>query len=553
MSGHRLRAILVGAAVLCPWLVVGGCADRGSSSAESSPAATPDAPAAGGTVVIGGREPIATLNPLVSTDYVTSQLQKHALLMTLVRYDSAFTVRPYLAESWEPDDAGSEVVFHLRTDVRWQDGVPTTARDVAFTFRMAKDPRVAYPNRGYFDLWKSAEVVDDSTLRFRLRPHAGYLFAWTQLPIAPEHILAGVAPEQLPRHRFGTSEPAGNGPFRFVERRNADTWIFEANPEFPAALGGRPYVDRLVYRVVPDESTLLSEFRTGGVDLYLDIPPSQIARARGVAGARVVTYPSRSVTFIAWNSRRREFSDAAVRTALTLALDRDGLVAAARNGLGVVASGPVGPWHWAHDPAWKPLPHAPDSARAILESRGWVDRDGDGIRDKDGVEFRFDLLTNENPVREDLAVMIQSQLARVGIAAQPAIREAAALGAVVTSPERPFDAVILGFEQDWNLDDRDLWSCDRMEQPFQFTGYCNPALDAVLDSIPLALDRDTRERLYRRYHRMIARDQPYTYLYFDIVAVGLGPALYGVRPDSRGELATVREWWRRPDGPVRAP
>lgn len=513
------------------------------SSARSAGQGSPEAERRGGTAVVGGREPVATLNPLTATDYVAHQLQRHVLFVTLVRADSAQRAVPYLARSWETNADTSEVTFHLRSDVRWHDGTPTTAADVAFTFRSAKNPEIPFPNRTFFDQWDEVEVVDDTTVRFTLRPHAGFLFGWSETAIVPRHLYEDVPPAELASRPFGTSEPVGNGPFRLVERRGTDAWIFEANPEFPAALGGRPYLDRLVYRAIPDPTTLLSELRGGGVHYYVDLPPGQLGRVETDAATRVVTYPGRTVTFIAWNTRRPPFTETAVRRALTMAIDRGQLVSVVRNGLGSVASGPVGPWHWAHDPGWRPLPFAPDSARALLEKAGWRDVDGDGVREREGRELRFDLLTNENPMRRDIAVIVQEQLASVGVGARPRVRETASLAAAVTGAERDFAGVILAFTQDWVLDDRDQWTCARRDQPFHFSGFCSETLDAVLDSIPVARHRETRERLYRRWHETIQREQPYTYLFNDVSAAGLRRELHGARPDARGDLVTVREWW----------
>ncbi len=538
-TGMRRR---IAASVLATTLV--GACDAGPSTRGGEEA--PEAERRGGTAVVAGREPVATLNPLVATDYMAFQLQRHVLFMTLVRADSAQRPVPYLARSWEANADSTEIIFHLRPDVRWQDGTPTTAADVAFTFRSVKDPEVPFPNRTFFDQWEEVEVVDDTTVRFTLRPHPGFLFGWSETAIVPRHLLEGVPAAELASHPFGTAEPVANGPFRFVERRGTDAWIFEANPDFPEALGGRPYLDRLVYRVVPDPTTLLAELRRGGVHYYLDVPPGQVERVETDAATRLVTYPSRTVTFIAWNTRRPPFTETAVRRALTMAIGRDRLIAVVRNGLGTVASGPVGPWHWAHDPAWRALPHAPDSARALLAASGWRDVDGDGVREREGEELRFELLTNENPVRQDIAVIVQEQLAGVGVAAEIRLRETASLAAAVTGADRGFAAAILGFTQDWVLDDRDQWACDRRREPFHFSGFCSPELDAVLDSIPVARDRAARQRLYRRWHETIARQQPYTYLFYDVTAAGLRRELHAARPDARGDLVTVRGWWLEP-------
>jgi len=502
---------------------------------------------AGGTLVVGGRTSIPTLNPLVSTDFEPAQIQKHVLFTTLVRFDADYRLQPYLAESWELNRDSTQIVFHLRRDVQWHDGLPTTAHDVAFTFEKVKDPDVAFPNRGWFDLWEAAEVVDPFTIRFVLQPHADFLFGWSQLAILPEHVLGDVSARDLAGHPFGTSEPVGNGPFRFVDRQGSDRWVFEANPEFPGELGGRPLIDRLVFRTVTDATALLAELQTGGVHFYLDLPPAQMERVAAEPSLQVVTRPSRSYTFIAWNSKRPQFVLPAVRKALAMGMNRQGLIDAVRNGLGTVTAGPLGPWHWAYDPAPEGLLYAPDSARALLERSGWRDEDGDGVRERNGTELRFELVTNPNQVRQDISVILQSQLAEVGAAVELRTMENAALGPAITSPERRFDAALLGFEQDWVMDDRDLWSCDRIAEPYQFSGYCNPALDLLLDSIPRTLDRDLRRLQYRRYNATIVLDQPFTFLFFETVAAGLRRELQDVRLDARGDLAGVQEWWIHPD------
>ena len=335
----------------------------------------------------------------------------------------------------------------------------------------------------------------------------------------------------------------GNGPFRFVEHLPGDRWIFEANPDYPDELGGRPYVDRLVYRVVPNETTLFAELRSGGVDMYVRVAPVFVDRIEADPDLRLVAYPFPNYSFIAWNSMRPFFESASVRRALTMAIDRSEIVEVVRHGLASPAAGPVGAWHWAHDSAQPPLAHEPDSAAAILERAGWRDADGDGVRERDGVRFSFDISTNESRERGSIAELVQRYLAQVGVEARPRIREHQTVIADVTSPERRFDAFLLSWTQGLVLDERDQWACDRIGMPLQFTSYCNPELDAVMDSIPRATDRSAQEGLIRRYNTMLAADQPFTFLYVEKRADALRRRLQGASPDFRGELADVRSWW----------
>jgi peptide/nickel transport system substrate-binding protein len=487
-----------------------------------------------------------TLNPLAISDYVSDQVARFALFSTLVRYDEDLRPEPRLAESWSLNGDSTRLTFRLREGVQWHDGEPLTAEDVAFTFRRAKHPDVGYRGRSYFAAWDSVEVVDRHAVRFHVRPTAGLLYAWIITPIVPEHVLGDVPPGELGRHPFGTRSPVGSGPFRFVEHSQGDRWVFEANPDFPEEMGGPPYAERLIYRVVPDETTLLAETRSGNVHFYMKVLPSQLDRVRADDGLELVTFPFPSYGFVGWNTRRPLFGEAGVRRALTMAIDREEIVDAALNGLGRPATGPLGPWHWAYDSTWSPLPHDPDSARAILERHGWRDTDGDGVRERDGTEFAFELSTNDTRQRRDVAVLVQSQLAEVGVEASPAVREYASLVEAVTGPARDFDAVVLAFQPDLVVDDRDLWACDRRDQPMQFTGYCDEGLDAVLDSLPRTTDRERRRRLLHRYNEIVHRDQPYSFLFFEDRADALRQGLEGVTMDARGELVSVQDWWLRP-------
>ena len=525
-----------------------GEASAGWTSAERAKPDVPEAERYGGTLVVAGRGDPVSMNSLVSTDFESGQFQTYVLFVTLVKSDMDYKPQPYFARSWEFDSDTSEVVFHLRHDLEWHDGTPVTSRDVAFTFERLKDPAVPFPNPAYFDYWDAVEVIDPVTVRFYVRPHANALYGWTRTAIMPEHILGDVQPAELESHRFGTLSPVGNGPFRFVERVPGDRWVFEANPDFPAELGGRPYLDRLVYRQIPDEFALTAALRTGEVDLVIEASPSMLDQVATDSTVVSTAYSAPEYLFIAWNPRRPEFADPRVRRALTAAIDRETLVQVVLGGHGAVAPGPVGPWHWAHDSTWTPIPYAPEEAAAILDEAGWVDSDGDGVRDRDGVPFSFELLATPRRDRAAIQTLVQASLAEVGIEADPLVREQGALVPLVIGADRRFDAVIIGWARDVPLNDSDLWACDQVGQPFQFTSYCNPELDPVLDSIPLTADRKRLRSLIGRYHDLIVADQPYTFLYY-VDRVDLYRArVYGVEMDSRGDWVGAARWWVHDEG-----
>ena len=513
---------------------------------EAERPAVPEERRYGGTVVVAGRNDLLTMNPLAVTDRESLEHQLHLLFVPLVREGPDAEPLPGAAESWTVDPEGDRITFRLRDDLRWHDGEPVTARDVAFTWERAVDPAVPFANPAYFDAWEAVEVLDERTVRFTVRPRSHLLYGWMRTALLPEHLLDDVPPEELETHPFGTTAPVGNGPFRFVERVPGDRWTFEANPDFPDALGGRPFVDRYVYRQIPEDAVAAAELRAGEVDLWLDADPAAAARLAEDTTLAVTSFPAPEYAFIAWNTRRPALRDASVRRALTMAIDRAAIARVVRGAYGEIAAGPVGRWHPAFDTTWAALPFAPDSARARLDRAGWTDADGDGVREKDGRPLAIELLHTPREDWRNIAAIVQANLADVGVDVRSRALEQASLVPLVTGADRRFDAFLVAWSRDVMLDDRDMWACDRLGSPFQFTGWCRPELDAVLDSLQVVEDRKTLRRLVGRYEGMVEEAQPYTFLYETETVLARRRTLRGVRADARGALVTVGDWWLEP-------
>jgi peptide/nickel transport system substrate-binding protein len=514
----------------------------------------------GGTAVIAGAADLQSMNVLVSSDATSRMFQQDVLFMPLVRFDADLQPAPWLAERWDtvrvaPDTL--ELTFHLRRDVHWHDGRPTTARDVLFTYARAIDPATAFPNRASFDLWSPvAEAVDSFTVRFRLRPHAEFLAIWDETVILPAHLLEEVEPARLAQHPFGIS-PTGNGPFRFVRRVASQEWVFEANDDFPKALGGRPYLDRLIYRIIPEQTTLLTELLTGRIDVYLGPNPAQTPRIEASPAAHLLTSPYRSYNYIAWNTRLPRFQDPRVRRALTLALDRQGLVDALFYGHGEVGVSTSTPAHWAYDvQAPLEVPHDPEGARRLLREAGWEDRRGDGIlRDAQGQPFRFTLVTNQgNELRRDIAEIVQAQYRAVGITVDVRVLEWNTLVAMLDGTvnargerERGFEAVISGWINSFRKDDSAILHSRNLDGPFQETGFSDPRADALIDTLAVMVDRDAARPLWEAYHRLLLEQSPYTVLHYPRRLLGHSARLRGVELDVRGDFVSARRWWIAPE------
>jgi peptide/nickel transport system substrate-binding protein len=529
-------------------------AGAGGQAAGGQAAGEPDVPEAqrfGGTIVIGAIGTIPDINPLTSTDYTANQVQQYVLFMPLVTYNDKFEPVPYLARSWEVNADTTELTFHLRNDVFWHDGKKTTAYDVKYSYDMVRTPETGFPNTAFWTHYKDATVVDSFTIRIGMEPHADFMDPWRAFSPAPRHILEGTAPAQLRNHPFGTRAPVGNGPFRFVEHVPQQRWVFEANPDFPRELGGRPYADRLVYRVIPEPTTLMTELVNGNIDYYIAPTAEQAEAIERSPGARVASYPDRQFLMLGWNEKRDMFKDPRVRRALTTALNREEIVKAVRRGYGTLGNTTIPPIFWNHDPqAGADLRYDPAAARRMLAEAGWEDRNRDGVLENaQGQPFRFTLITNQgNSERKDITEIVQAQLKQVGIDVRPQIMEwGSMLDRIQDTERRDFDAVLIAWVTEFRIDDTDLFSCDKLNDPFQWVSYCNPATDRLLDTLPRIVDREASRPVWQAYQRQIAQDQPYTILYFTTRLEGVHERLRNVDPDARGDWVGIARWYLRPD------
>ncbi len=480
------------------------------------------------TVFYASGAELQSINPLLTVHPLARQIQRYALFTTLVRYDSDLVVRPYLAEAWSWSADRRTLELTLRRDLPWHDGAPTTSADVVFTLDAARDPATGYPRRPDLECLAAVRATGPFTVRLDFcRPQADVPDVLTDLAVLPAHLLASLPHEGLRQADFN-QHPVGNGPFRFVSHLPNQRWIFEANPEFPAALGGPPGIRRLVVVVVDEPATKLAGLVTGELDVA-GILPMHAALVRRDPRLVVMDYPILLTYGLVWNTARPPFDDARLRRALTLALDRRAMVDAYLYGFGAVADGPVPPWHPLAVPvAGVPFDRA--ASGALLDSLGWK-RGADGLRRKAGRPLAFTILT-VGAADNSLEQMIQSDLAAVGAGVRIRQLELGAFLARASGPARDYDALVTGILGDPALGYlRGLFDSRRLAEPLQYAQYRNPAVDRALDAGDLA-----------EVQRIVARDLPITFLYHARGLQGMNRRLLGVRMDLRGELATLQRW-----------
>jgi peptide/nickel transport system substrate-binding protein len=536
VAGRRAARRTVAAALAC--LLALAC----SKSEKEQPATTPAgeaAPADGDRLIIGTTADVDALNFLVLTT-LTAQDVIDQLSWPLARFNPDFlTFRPGLADSWEFSPDSLSLTFHLNPKAAWHDGVPLTADDVVWSIGACKDPKIAWSAIRWLDRIKQVEAVDSLTVRFDFTERYPYqlMDASACYPL-PKHLLEKVKPEDMRNAPFN-SNPVGNGPFKFKSWTPQQSVELVANDKF---FKGRPHLDGIVWRVIPEWTSVLTQLSTGDLDMATQVPPSFYPTVEKITRDNIYSKPGRKYVYVAWNIVNPLFADRNVRRALTMAIDRQQLIDALLYGQGQVMSSPFPSSLWAHDPNVKPIPYDPEGAKRLLAEAGWKDTDGDGILDKDGKPFRFELLTNtDNTLRVDITVAIQSQLKKIGIDAQPRGMEFVVFTQRLQNKD--FQAAVAGWNSQIKVDLTDLWATEAIKDKFNFISYSNPVVDSLNELGIREFDPERAKRIWGEAQQIIAGDAGYTFLFEQNDITPLDKRFHGVEMNPAGWGYNVEDWF----------
>jgi peptide/nickel transport system substrate-binding protein len=531
----RGRTWLLVALFLCCGLL-SGCDEENFIAVEQD---QDTSVAYGDTIIMGTIGDASNLIPPLASDASSSTITGH-VYNGLIRYDKNMRFEGDLAESWDISDDGREITFHLRKGVRWHDGEPFTSADVLFTYKLMIDPETptAYAER--YKQVEEAMAPDAYTFKVRYaEPLAPALVSWA-MGICPEHLLKDedISTSELARN------PVGTGPFRFVKWDPGEQIVLERNEDY---FEGAPYIKRIVYRIVPDTTTMFLELQSGGLD-YMGLTPLQYARQTESPAFKrrfnKYRYPAFAYTYLGYNLRKPMFQDRRVRQAISYAIDKQEIVDGVLLGLGQPATGPYKPGSWPYNPEVQRYPYAPDKARALLDAAGWKDRDGDGVRDKDGQALAFTILTNQgNDQRIKAGEIIQRRLQEVGIEVKLRVIEWASFLKEFIYTGR-FDATILGWTIPVDPDGYNIWHSSKTgPRELNFIGYSNPEVDRLLEQGRRVLGVDKRRPVYHRLQEILAEDVPYTFLYVPDSLPVVARRFHGIEEAPAGIMHNFNRWY----------
>ena len=498
-------------------------------------------PVYGGDIVYGITGNPTTFNPLYSVDTASSGIFS-TMFEGLVAADPGYEPLGRLATDWEMSDDGLTFTFHLRENVKFHDGSDFTADDVVFTYSIPLHEDYAGARAADFEDIDTIEALDSHTVKIVLsEPNAKFL--WTMsYGILPKHILEDVPVADLGDHEFNFRSPIGTGPFKF------DVWEdgqFVRKVAFEDYWDGRPYLDSLTHKIVPDGNALLAQLQAGDVQMMAvdsaDIQTVQVLEERG--SVELASSPALNYQFLGYNLRNELFQNVNVRRALTHALDRDAIVANVLEGDGTVAHSPISILSWAYNPNTTEFPYDVELAKEMLAAEGWTPG-SDGILEKDGKRFAFEMkVSSSQPANVDIATIAQQMFSEIGVEATPRVMEFSAVVADITSPNWNFDTVIIGFSLGTDPDPTFAWHSKEIESGLNVFGYSNEEVDNLIDKSLREMDIDKRQEQLFEIFEKIALDQAATMLYYPNNNIAIPANLENYTIHSSNSRYLSHTWW----------
>lgn len=468
---------------------------------------------------------LKSLTPFISADAYSSDVQSYIQESLLIRNPQTLEWEGLLAREWSVSEDGLTFVFKLRDGLNFSDGVPLTAEDVVFTFRFIMTDAIQAPReRAYYSKIRSVEALDSHTVRFQfVEPYFDALSLAGGMSVMPKHFYA---PYLEKPNDFNQSKGLllGSGPYRLEDPKNwsPDKGMVELrrNPRYWGPI--QPSFNRIIWRIIENDSARLTTFRNGDIDSYGSRPIEYRKLVEDKDLTRKAEHweymsPVAGYTYIGWNQLRdgeaTRFADRRVRQAMTYLIDRDRIIDEIYLGYGEVALSPFNATSKQHDPELAPRKYDQGRGMELLREAGFDDRNGDGVlEDAAGNPFEFELVYfqgNEDTGR--MVLFLKDMLARAGILLKPKPTEWSVMIDLLN--KRDFGAITLGWTSGLETDLYQMFHSSQIEGAGNdFINYRNPELDRLIDEARATVDEAKRMPLWQAAEDVLYEDQPYTFL-----------------------------------------
>lgn len=438
-------------------------------------------------------------------------------------------------------DGGMDVAWRLRPGIRWHDGTPFTSADVKFTVEAINDPHYNPESTDGFDRITSVDTPDPLTAVVRYREiYAPYALQFIR-GCLPKHLLQG---QDIDRATGYNRNPLGTGPYRVVEWKTGEHILLERVPDYWRG-GGLPRIRRLLFKFVANTNTRVNQLRSGEVHLVGLVPWDKARELQRVPGLTLHRMAGNAYEHVTLNERHfPPFADLRVRRALIHAIDRELMARTILDGLAPVAHGPIQPVSWAFTENIRTYPYDPARAKALLEEAGWVDSNGDGVRDRGGRPLAFTLITQAGyAIRENVAQMMQRQLRDTGVDMRVQLHDGTTISAIWF--EGRFDAMLHWWQMPADPELTLFFAADRTPPEGRNINFIqDEPLTRLLYASDRTVDREARRRLLWEAQQRISELVPEIPLY-NVTRLDAVPSRlrhFKGNPTNTGIFWNVHEW-----------
>jgi ABC-type transport system substrate-binding protein len=471
----------------------------------------------------------------VTLDEVDQDFFKNMEKILGKRYFSSFTAEgllssdtsddidlsPIAAEELPATEHNPVIIFDLKRGVKFHDGHEFDSGDVEFTYNSIMNSRNMSPRIPDYEPVKKLEVLGEYALKITYKRLYQPAFGTWSMGMLPEHLLnaeklkaeavsKGEDPKEFTmRDSNFNRHPLGTGPFIFREWKSDQYIVLDRNEDY---WEGAPNYKSYTFRIIPDILTQEMEFYGGAIDNY-SVQPHQVERLSQDPAYQNFSGLSFGYTYIGYNMRRELFKEKKVRQALGMAVDVDKIIRYVMYNQAERITGPFVKQTDYYDQNIQPLPYDPEGALKLLNEAGWK-KNSEGWLEKDGKRFEFTLITNGgNDLRKSILTIAQNAWKKIGIDVKTDIVEwSVFLGKHVNTGN--FDALILGWSMGIDPDLYQIWhSSQTNNQQLNFVGFKNEKADDLIVKIRQEYDYDKQVGYSKELHRIIADEQPYTFLY----------------------------------------
>ncbi|MDQ6859088.1 MAG: peptide ABC transporter substrate-binding protein [Chloroflexota bacterium] len=507
----------------------------------------PTDPAYGGTYVEGVAGSPLYFDPILAATNVDQDVSR-LVFSGLTRFDRDGTIVPDLAATFEVDPTGKVWTFTIRPDATWHDGAPVIAEDVLYTVGLIQDKGYAGP---YADAFRGVAVaaIGPRTVRFTLPDVYAPFAGSTTVALLPAHLLGQVTFADLAGQPFNT-RPIGTGPFRVSEVDARQVTLVRSDDFYRTKPGrSRAYLDKIVLRFYRDAGEALAALARGEVDATGGLSPQDAVRARTLKGVDLFSLPTNDFTALFLNVRptKAVFRDRAVRQAIATAIDRGKVLQVAADGRGSLADEFVPSTSWAFVRDVPRYGFSVSDAKAQLDGAGWIDHDGDGIRDKAGVVLSFSIATSDEAPRVAAARQIADDLANIGVKVE--VRAVPFVELVDrVARQRDFDALLVTITVGNDPDPYPFFHSSQVNDPGDdFSGYSTLPTDRLLEQARRTVDQSKRRELFTQIWTAVATDLPVVFLYYTDYLYAQSRTLHGFRVapvnDPPQRFWNVEDWY----------